>query len=90
MPSYSGANHAVVHAQNERSCLGPLETCYSCPEFAVLHAKTTGGVLVPQRLVILVLKALFCMHKTTGDGWNQYSLFVCCVKHAVMCAQNHR
>ena len=86
-PSNSGANHAVVHAQNERSCLGPIETCYSGPEFAVLQAKTTGWVLDPQRLVILVLKSLFCMHKTTGDGWNQYSL---CVKHAVMCAQNHR
>ena len=60
-PSNSGANHAVVHAQNERSCLGPLETCYSDPEFAVLHAKTTGGVLDPQALVILMLATLFCM-----------------------------
>ena len=75
-PSNSGANHAVVHAQNERSCLGPIETCYSGPEFAVLHAKATGWVLDPQRFVILVLKSLFCMHKTTGDGWNQYSLFI--------------
>ena len=72
----SGANHVVVHAQNERSCLGPIETCYSGPEFAVLHAKTTDWVLDPQRLVILVLKSLFCMHKTRGDGWNQYSLFI--------------
>ena len=60
-PSASGANHAVVHAQNEWSCLGPLETCYSGPEFAVLHAKTTGGVLDPQALVILKLATLFCM-----------------------------
>ena len=74
MPSFSGANHAVVNAPNDRSCLGPIETCYSGPEGAVLHAKTTGGILDPQRLVILVLKALFCMHKTTGEGWNQYSL----------------
>ena len=28
----------------------------------------------PQRLVILVQKALFCLHKTTGDCWNPYSL----------------
>ena len=62
--------HAVVHAQNDRSCLGPIETCYSGPEVAVLHAKTTGGVLDPQRLVILVLKSLFWMHKTTGESWN--------------------
>ena len=59
--SYSGANHAVVHAQNEWSCLGPLETCYSGPEFAVFHAKITGGVLDPQALVILMLATLFCM-----------------------------
>ena len=54
--------------------LGPTETCFSGPEDAVLHSKSTGGVLDPQRLVILVLKLLFCMHKTTGEGWNPYSL----------------
>ena len=46
--------------------MGTIETCHSGPEDAVLHAKTTGGVLDPQRLVILVLKSLFFMHKTTG------------------------
>ena len=65
-----------MHAQNDRSCLGPIETCYSSPEVAVLNAKTTGGVLDTQELVILVLKALFCMHKTIGVVWNQYSLFI--------------
>ena len=69
-PIEPSANHAVVHAQNERSCLGPLETCYSGPEFAVLHAKTTGGVLDPQALVILMLGTLFCMQKTTGEVWD--------------------
>ena len=69
-PSDSGANHAVVHAQNERSCLGPLETCYSGPEFAVLNAKTTGGVLDRQALVILMLGTLFWMQKTTGEVWD--------------------
>ena len=61
--SNSGANHAVFHAQIDRSCLEPIETCYSGPEVAVLNAKTTGGILDPQRLVILVLKALFYMQK---------------------------
>ena len=28
----------------------------------------------PQRLVILVLKSLFCMHKTTGEGCDPYSV----------------
>ena len=39
--SYSGAKHSVLHAQNNRLCLGPIETCYSCPQVAVLHPKTT-------------------------------------------------
>ena len=75
--SNSDAKHAVVHAQNDRSGLGPIETCYSSPEVTVLHAKTTGGVLDPQGLVILVLKSLFCMHKTIGEDWN-----------LVLCMQN--
>ena len=66
--SNSDAKHPVVYAQNDRSCLGPIETCYTSPEVALLHAKTTGGVLDPQGLVILVLKSLFCMHKTIGEG----------------------
>ena len=74
--SNSGANHAVFHAQDDRSCLGLIETYYSGPEGDVLYAKTTGGVWDPQRLVILVLKSLFWMHKTTGENWNQYSLFI--------------
>ena len=65
--SNSEAKHSVVHAQNDRSCLGPIETCYSCPEVAVLHAKTTVGGLEPQRLVIPVLKSLFITHKVTGE-----------------------
>ena len=68
------AKHAVVQSQNDRTCLGPIETCYSGPEVAVLHSKSTGGDLDPQRLVILVLKTLFCMYKTTGEGLNPYSL----------------
>ena len=63
-------------AQNHRSCLGSIETCHSGPEVTVLHAKTTGGVLDPRRLVILVLKSLFYVHNTTGEGWNPYSLFI--------------
>ena len=70
------AEHAVVYAQNDRSCPGPIETYHSCPEVAILHAKSTGGVLDQQRLVILVKKTLFCMHKTTGEGWSKYSLFI--------------
>ena len=39
--SNSGANHAVLHAQNDRWGLEPIETINSCHKGAVLHAKTT-------------------------------------------------
>ena len=39
--SISDANHAVLYAQNDRSCLGPIKTCISAPKVAVLHAKIT-------------------------------------------------
>ena len=50
--------------------MGPIETSYSGPEVAVLHAKTTGGVLDPQALVILMLGTLFCTQKITGEVWD--------------------
>ena len=31
-PCYSGANHAVLHEQNDRWCLGPIEICYLSPK----------------------------------------------------------
>ena len=49
---------------------GTLETCYSGPEFALLLAKTTGGILDQQALIILMLGTLFCMQKTTGEVWD--------------------
>ena len=39
------ANHAVFHAQNDRLCLGSIETCYSVPKIAVLYKR---GTLVPE------------------------------------------
>ena len=39
--SYSDANHAVLHTQNDRSCLGPIGICYLGPKVAVLQVKTT-------------------------------------------------
>ena len=39
--SDSDANHAVLHAQNDKSCLGPIGICYSGPKVAVLQVKTT-------------------------------------------------
>ena len=39
--------------------MGPIETSYSDPKVAVLHAKTTDEGWEPERLAILVLKSLF-------------------------------
>ena len=65
----SGANHAVLHVQNERRVLGPIETGNSGPKVTLLHSKTIDEGLDHWRLVILVLIKLFCMHKTTGRVW---------------------
>ena len=65
--SNSGANLAVSHAQISRRSLGPIETCNSDPKEAVLHANTTDEGWNPKRLVILMLIALFYMHKTKAD-----------------------
>ena len=40
--SNSDANHAVLYAQNDKSCLAPIKTCNSAPKAAVLHAKITN------------------------------------------------
>ena len=72
--SISGDNHSVLHVQNDRSCLVLIETCYFVPKVAVLLTESTGGDLDQQRLLILVLKSRFCMHKTTGEGGNLYGL----------------
>ena len=68
--SSSDANHAVLHAQNDRWCLGPIEICYSSPKVTVLNAKTTDKGWDPERQVILVLITMYCMRKTTGDVWD--------------------
>ena len=69
--SDSDMKHAVVHTQNDRSYLGPIETCYSGPKVAVLNLKTTDECWDPYRKVFLELITLFCMHKKTGEVWYQ-------------------
>ena len=69
--SDSGANHAVLHAQNDRWGLGPIETSNSGHNVAVLHAKTANEDWNPYRLVIMMLITLFWMHKTTDEGRDQ-------------------
>ena len=66
----SDASHAVLHAQNDRWGLVPLETCKSGPKVAVLQAKTTDEGWDPYRLVIVMLSTLLYMNKTTGHVWD--------------------
>ena len=40
--SISGDNHAVLHVQNDRRGLGPIETINSGHNVAVMIAKTTN------------------------------------------------
>ena len=68
--SNSDARHAVLNAENHRWGLGPMDTCYSGPEVAVLQAKTTDEGWDPYRLVILMLGMLFSIHKISGDVWD--------------------
>ena len=86
--SNSEARQAVLHAENRGWVLGPIETCNFGPKVAGLHAKTSDEGWDPKRLVIHVLKLLFCMHKRWG--LEPIQSFYSCAKHAVMCAQNHR
>ena len=77
--SNSAANPAVSHAQITRRSLGPIETCNSDPKDAVLHAKTTDEGWDPERLVILMIITLFCMHKSIGEVWNPWRLVLLCI-----------
>ena len=70
----SGAKVAVLNAKNDRWGLGPIETCDSGPKDAVLHAKTTNEGWDPERLVILMLITLFCMHRMTSEVWDTWRL----------------
>ena len=72
--SISGANRAVSHAQITRRSLRSIKTCNSDPKEAVLHAKTTDEGWDPQRQVIVMLIALFYMHKTTAEVWDPWRL----------------
>ena len=64
------------------SRLGPIETCYSGPEVAVLQAKTTGEGWNQYSLFILVLSTLLCELKTTDEVWDPYRL-VCLVQKSL-------
>ena len=78
------AKHAVVQAQNDRSYLGLIETCYSAPDVFVLHEKSTGEGRNQYTLFILVLSTQLFVHKTTDEVWDPYRL-VCLVLKSLFC-----
>ena len=43
---------------------------------AVLHSKSTDEGRDPERLAILLLITLFCMHKMTGEVWDPERLVI--------------
>ena len=49
--------------------------------------KMTGEVWDTQRLAILVLITMFCMHKVTGEVWDTYRLIILYLK-TLFCNQN--
>ena len=59
--SNSDANNAVLHEQNDKWGLGPIETCNSAPKVAVLQAKNSDEGWDPYSLFILVLSTLLCV-----------------------------
>ena len=66
-----------------------METTISGANHAVLHEKNTDVGWDPYRLVILVLRTLFCMHKSAGEVWDPYRLFKSVGRHAALHAQIH-
>ena len=74
--SNSGANQAVLHAQKDISCLGPIETCFSVPKVAVVHPKTTDEGEDPWRLVFQFQTTLFsCTKRQAMSGTHRDLLF---------------
>ena len=74
--SNSDAKHAVLHAQNDRLCLGPIETCNSDANHTVFHAQNDRWCLGPIEICYSGPKLAVLHAKATGQGWNQYSLFI--------------
>ena len=72
----SGPKVAVLHAQNHRWGLGPLETGNSVANPAVLHAHNDRWCLGPIEICYSGPKLAVLHAKATGEGWNQYRLFI--------------
>ena len=60
--------------------MGPIEICISGPKVSVLHPKTTSEGWDPWRLVILMLRTLFCKQKITGEVCDPQRLVILVLK----------
>ena len=67
--SYSGANHTVLQAQNDRWGLEPMETSNSGANHAVLHAQIDRWGLRPIETYNSDPKVAVLHAKTTDEGW---------------------
>ena len=72
----SGPKVAVLHAQNHRWGLGPIETSNSVANPAVLRAQNDRWCLGSIEICYPGPKLAVLYAKATGEGWNQYSLFI--------------
>ena len=65
--SYSDANHAVLHAQNDRWDQGPIETSNSG---AVSHAQNDRWCVGPKETCNSGAKVTVFNAQTRGEGWD--------------------
>ena len=68
--SNSGANHAVLHAQNDRWGLGPIETIKSGHNVAVVNAQKHRWGLGPIETNNSATKVDVLNAKTIGEVWD--------------------
>ena len=67
--SKSDANHAVLHAQNDRLCRGPRETSIYGVNHADLHAQNDRWGLGPKQICNSAPKVAVLNAKPTEKGW---------------------
>ena len=85
----TGTFGAVLHAQNDRCCLGPIETCYSGPK-SMFASKNDRWGLEP--IEISNSDARHAVWHAQNHRWRLGPIETCnsCPNVALLNAQNHR
>ena len=78
--SYSDANHAVLHAQNDRWGLGLIETINSGHNVAVVSVQNHRWGLGPIETCNFSAKVAVLNAKTADEGWGPYRLVILVLK----------